>query len=275
MAPAINFAHSLAVHDRQGDGLADDLAVGAPAHEGAGRVYYARSLRAAQDDDSPHWAGMLGQLAGSSGVGQSLTWLSGPSEAQLILSVGCQPRDGASCRPSLWRWSTQRSLRKEFSSEALDLRSEDAQAQPQVAGLHTSEGFWWMMPGACPQAGVFAGSCGGAYWIQRALGALGARSPSVFPGALGQMQLRPKGLTPIGGRGGDAMIVHSSSGEAWVATIEQGVTRWFPIPPPPGFSGSPARDFAGWWDQEGLYVVSAWTDVKGERQMHLQSIDLR
>lgn len=274
MAPSTSFAHSLAVHDRQGDGVADDLAIGAPAQEGAGRVYYARSLRRAQDDSSPQWAGMLGQLAGSTRVGESLTWLPAESDPQLVLSVGCRARDGAECGPSLWRWSTEQALRKELSSEALDLWSVDARAESPVASLIQGRGLWWMMPGACPQKGVFAGACGGAYWVQRAMGTLGVRSQGVFPGRLGQVKLRPQGLIPIGGQGGDAMIVHSRSGEAWVATVEQGRVRWFPIPVPPGFSGVPARDFTGWWDREGLYVVSAWTDANGERQMHLQSINL-
>lgn len=264
------FGHRLAVRDVDGDGLADLLAVGAPGQYQSGRVFYAKGIAAKDEGMSRGWAKVQGQLAGRVGLGQSLSWVGQEGQTPaLVLSMDCDERDEKSCEPSLWRWSDDSPLRKVASIADLNLESEPGPLDMRTKGFADARGLWWMMPQACHRSGHQP--CGGA-WPLRGFGERFVLGGSVVRPGAGGPEDGIADMVAIRSYQGEALIVKGEDQRAWVAVSTSAATRWIEVPSPRGAAPDKARHYAGWWDAQGLYVVTAWNDLSGKRQLHLDRI---
>lgn len=270
MSSTDSFGHSLAVLDRDGDGRADDVAIGSPGRTSSGRVFYAQGVRL--DGDSEPWAKVMGQLAGSADVGQTMSWLYRGKDASLVLGVGCTASDGPDCKVSLWRWSSQSSLSKLFDEEEFGLAPVREPLSVRAASYGGGQGLWWMMPNACLAQDMHRGACGVAWpfhpWGER----LTLAGMPLIPGSKSRVEIGEDGFIPLHSTQGPAMIVKSVGGKAWVITQRAGEQHWVELPPPRALAPGQSRDFTGWWDKRGLFVVSAWTDLGGKRHVDLQKV---
>lgn len=260
------FGESVAVFDRDGDGLADDLAIGAPGQGDGGRVFYAQGLRRDLESKAKPWAQIQGQLAGTLGVGQALAWLQGPRELSLILGVGCSPADQPECEPWLWHWSATHPLARWMSAAQFGLVGQGSFLKMSLAGDRGGQGLWWMMPNGCgPDS---AGTCPSALplrWegerlVPNHLEAVSAR-------ALGISELALHGQVAIDSMHGRAMLLQSREGQVWVAIERSDGVQYHQLPAPKTMQAGSLCDFTGWWDARGLFVAQAWTDEKGKRQL--------
>lgn len=270
-APHASFGTSLAVFDRDGDGLADDLAVGAPGQNEGGRIFYAQGLNQDAQDESQPWAQIRGQLAGRGGVGQALSWVKGASGLTLILGVGCSDRDPPNCKPELWQWSEQTPLSPLMDASQLGLGSQAKDLQLKLASDRQGKGFWWMLPDGC--GADSSADCGCAFpmkWIDGRVeldhaGVASART-------LGLFELAPRGMVAIDSVHGRAMILQGLTGQGWVAIERADGVQYQRLPLPQGLPSGEHCDVAGWWDERGLFVLQAWTDGHQKRHLSLKQI---
>lgn len=270
-APLASFGASLAVLDRDADGLADDLAVGAPGQAEGGRVFYARGLSKDLDADSIPWARIQGQLAGGFGVGQALSWMKTDAQVSLILGVGCSERDEAECEAALWHWSEQDPLAPIMTAAALGLEPGARVLDLDLASDRQGRGLWWMIPNGCGPGS--AGDCACGFPMQWTdVGMQLDRGGVVSARTLGALDLAPQGMVAIDSVHGRAMIVQSLSGQGWVAIERPDGVQYHKLGAPKSMPAGALCDFAGWWDAQGLFVVQAWTDGKNQRHLGVQQI---
>lgn len=270
-APLDTFGSSLAVMDRNGDGLADELAVGAPGQDQGGRVFYAQGLSSDLEDKNKPWAASKGQLAGSFGVGQALAWLDGDSELSLVLGVGCGPADDPDCEASLWHWSATRPLSRWMSATQFGLVAQTRFMNMDLATDREGKGLWWMVFNGCgPDAQAGCG-CGFPVQSQDARPQVESREV-VSAHTLGIFELAPQGMVPVDSVHGRAMILQGGEGDAWVAIERAEGVQYHKLPAPKLMQPGSLCDFAGWWDARGLFVVQAWTDQNDERQLSLVQV---
>lgn len=275
MPASTAFGFDLALADHDGDGQAERVAIGEPGQGRSGRVYYAQGLFRRPFSRSGVWAQNMGQLAGRAGFGQSLAWVHENDEAALVLGVGCTPLDGEDCHAELWRWSDSSQLRRVATQAELNLRPSGDPALMSLASLPQGQGVWWMLPDGCTPAGSpFEGICGGAWPLEPWRQGLIQSTHALRPLQTLPLRSRSLTLTPIVSSQGRAVIVQGSEGKAFVGISELRQQQWIQIPAPRGLPDNAKRDLHGWWDRHGLYIVTAWTDLVGERHLDLDRIPL-